>query len=95
MTGWEDFYNQAKEAEICYDLTDFYDGGQHGTRYGDKSFILEQIDKLPIRLQPEARKRYSEVFRALSGDPNQRQRANRWLVKLVAKYAAQDTGIPF
>jgi len=63
-----------------------YDGGQHGEQYGDRAWVLEQIDKLPINMQSDIKKRYSEIYTNLDGDLKQRYRSNRWLLAVVKKY---------
>jgi len=68
-----------------------YNGGIHGEKYGDKSFIDENIDLLPIRLQEETKNRYSEIYSQLEKeDPHHcRFRVNNWLRKMVNKYKAK------
>jgi len=63
----------------------FYNGGEHGEPYGDRSWIFEQISFLPICIQKDVKKRYSEIFKSLSDDENQRFRSNTWLRKVVEK----------
>lgn len=65
-----------------------YKGGQHGTRYGDESWLNEQIDLLPIMMQNKVRARYSEIYQELENtDPkNGRYRANTWMRSIVKKH---------
>ncbi len=75
----------------------FYNGPSNGM-YGDASFLIEQIDKLPIRLQVPVSKRYSEIYTKLAiDDPNQcRFRCNCWLRATVEKNKPSgDDLIPF
>ena len=76
----------------------FYNGEPHSEKYGDKQFISEQIDLLPIALQAEISDRYSEIYKSLVIDDPQkaRQRANNWLRLTVNKHKAIDrTNLPF
>jgi hypothetical protein len=63
-------------------------GGMHGDRFGDLSWINEQIDKLPINLQTYTRDKYSDIYNELleSDKNNVRYRVNTWLRKIVKKH---------
>ena len=71
-----------------------YNGGTHGEQYGDGHWILEQIDKLPIKIQGQVRAKYSEIYEELTlTDPNnKRNRANTWLRKVVDKHGVEQDG---
>lgn len=64
----------------------FYNGGANGEKYGDRQWIIEQIDKLPIGMQDKVKERYSDIFESLNGEENQRFRANTWLRMTVKKH---------
>jgi len=63
----------------------FYDGGVSGERFGDRQWLKEQIDLLPIAMQKDVSNRYKEIYRSLAGDEAQRFRSNSWLRKVVKK----------
>lgn len=64
----------------------YYDGGCNGERFGDLSWIKEQVDSLPVAMQKDVRERYSVIYRSLAGENNQRFRSNSWLRKVVKKH---------
>jgi len=78
-------------------MLDFYNGGKHSARYGDREFISEQIDLLPIAIQKKVRKRYGSIYLQLIKEDknNARFRANSWLRATVKKYKAVDDGSLF
>lgn len=84
------------EAEKAPPL-DYFNGGEHGERYGDRDWIAAQIDLLAIRDQKPVRERYSEIYIKLSGDRDQRFRVNKWLRLTVAKrrYIDLNPSLPF
>tara|TARA_R110000822_G_scaffold135429_4_gene273019 strand:+ start:82 stop:324 length:243 start_codon:yes stop_codon:yes gene_type:complete len=77
--------------------THFYNGGMHGEKFGDGPWLVETIDKLPIRKQKPVAARYSEIYQQLVlEDPkNYRYRCNVWLRKIVEKYKPINDGLPF
>ena len=66
--------------------TNFYIS-PHGDIYGDKAWLIEWLDKLPIRKQKPVAIRYGEIYQELVlSDPNNcRYRSNTWLRKTVQK----------
>jgi hypothetical protein len=74
----------------------FYNGPDHG-QYGDSKFLIEWIDKLPIRMQKPVSEKYSEIYTQLvKDDPNEcRARVNTWLRKTVEKNKPVDDGLLF
>jgi len=82
--------------------THFYNGGEHGERFGDAEWLVETIDKLPIRKQKPVSQRYSEIYQELAlSDPDKcRFRSNSWLRKTVEKICKEfeknnDNTLPF
>ena len=82
--------------------THFYNGGEHGPTYGDGPWLVETIDKLPIRKQKPIGIRYGEIYKQLvESDPrNCRYRSNTWLRKTFDKICKQfqknnDNSLPF
>ena len=67
-----------------------FDGWIHGDKFGDLSWINEQIDMLPIRLQTYTRDKYSSIYTELleTDNNNVRYRANTWLRNTVKKHKA-------
>ena len=57
-------------------------------RFNDSSWISEQIGLLPIALQSQVAKKYSDVYFELTTkeDKKARFRSNTWLRKTVQKY---------
>ncbi len=64
----------------------YYDGGIHGPRFGDSTFINREILKLPVEMQGKIRVEYSNKYLSLEGQDNQRYRCNTWLRAVVKKY---------
>ena len=56
--------------------------------YNDSDWISEQVDKLPISMQKNVAKKYSDIYLKLTIDEDRkvRFRANTWLRKTVDKY---------
>ena len=56
--------------------------------YSDTKWINEQIGLLPIAIQNEVRKKYSDIYQQLEIEDKRycRRRANTWLRKTVDKY---------
>ena len=80
----------------------FFNGGIHGEMFGDGPWLVETIDKLPIRRQSEIAKRYSEIYLQLMDDDprNARYRSNTYLRKRVEKICKEfqknnDNTLPF
>lgn len=67
----------------------YYNGEMHGHKYGDIQWISEQIDKLPIGMQDDVDKKYSDIYESLSGENLQRFRSNTWLRAVVVKHAIE------
>lgn len=78
-------------------MLDFFNGEPHSERYGDREFISEQIDLLPIAMQKRVRKRYGSIYlQLIKEDKNKcRYRANTWLRATVKKHKAVDDGSLF
>lgn len=72
-------------------MNDFFDGDEHGEKFGDKAFISEQIDLLPISMQIKVRARYGEIYAKLSTEDkdNCRSRSNTWLRSVVKKHGVK------
>lgn len=66
----------------------YFNGGQHGERFGDLEWICEQIDKLPIDRQTYTKEKYFNAYAELIElDPeNARYRCNYRLLQTVKKY---------
>ena len=75
----------------------FYNGGEHGSTYGDGPWLVETVDKLPIRKQKPVAVRYGEIYQqfVLEDTKNYRYRCNVWLRKIVEKYKPINDGLPF
>lgn len=78
-------------------LPEYYYISPHGENYGDKAFLIETIDQLPISRQQPISNRYSEIYSELSNsDPqNCRFRCNTWLRKQVERHKPVDDGAVF
>ena len=76
--------------------THFYNGGEHGERFGDESWLVEQLNQLPDTIRGPVSQRYGEIYQELSlSDPNKcRFRCNAWMRKTVEKNKNKDI-IPF
>ena len=75
----------------------FFNGGIHGSQYGDAEFLKEQIEMIPPRMQKEVSNRYSEIYISLTdSDPqNVRYRANTWVRATVKKNLPNKNNSPF
>jgi len=64
----------------------YYNGGMHGHRFGDRQFVNSQILRLPVDIQGKIRVEYSNKYQSLEGQDDQRYRCNTWLRAVVKKY---------
>lgn len=61
--------------------------------FNDSNWIAEQLDKLPISIQKEVARKYSDIYLKLTSeeDKKARFRANSWLRKIIDKYKVTNT----